>query len=154
MKIQGQYTFELPIEQVYEALRDERLLRRTIPGSVHFHMSSPTRYEAAMELEVPRFGGHYEGWVDVLETTTPTHYRLRAHGVGPDRSVVAEGTVTLEALGPSRTLVRYDGTTDALDGFNRLIQMAAHPFAVRFANRGLSELEAIIRAEQHPAGTK
>lgn len=153
MKIQGHYTFELPIEQLFEALRDERLLRQTIPGSVHFHMSAPTRYDAAMELAVPRFGGHYEGWIDVLESISPTFYRLRAHGTGPGRSVVAEGTVTMEALGPAQSLLRYEGVTDALDDFNRLIQMAAHPFVVRLINRGLGELEAIILAEQHPAGS-
>ncbi|MBA3533993.1 MAG: carbon monoxide dehydrogenase, partial [Ardenticatenales bacterium] len=44
MKIEGRYIFHVPIEDVYEALRDEALLRQALPGHVYFKMTSPTEY--------------------------------------------------------------------------------------------------------------
>lgn len=146
MKIEGRYTFLLPIHTVYEALRDEALIREALPGHVYFRQSSPTRYEAAMELDVPRFGGHYEGAVEVLETRAPTFYRLSARGHGAGRELSAQGTVTLHATSATETEVHYVGSTDALRDSNRLVQMAAAPIAAHLVGRGLNHLEQVIAA--------
>ncbi len=146
MKIEGHYTFNVPIEEVYAALQDEALIRGALPGRVYFRMTSPTQYEAAMELDIPRFSGHYSGVLNVLETVPPYFFRLHANGHGPDREMYAAGIVELRALGPALTEVYYVGETDALAGFNRLIQMAAAPIASRLAGRGLHHLEQAIHA--------
>lgn len=153
MKLEGYYTFHLPIEEVYHALKDEALIRYALPGQVHFRMTSPTHYEAAMDLDVPRFGGHYSGSVEVIETEAPFYYRLRARGRGLGRDVEAEGLVELMPLEPSVTELHYVGVTDALDGLNSFIRMAAPPVATRFANRGLEHLErAIVERKRAAAG--
>lgn len=144
IKIEGRYTFQLPIDEVYAALQNEALIRQALPGQVYFKMESPTHYVAAMELDVPRFGGQYRGSLDVTETRAPDFYVLEARGEGMGRHVTAQGRVELTALGPGETEVRYRGTTDALDGYNRLVQMAAPPIASRLANRGLEHLERAI----------
>lgn len=146
MTIAGHYLFHLPIEVVYDALRDESLIRHALPGQVRFRMTTPTHYEAAMTLDVPRFGGLYEGTVDVVETQRPTFYTLSVRGTGHGRSVEATGTVFLTPLGPEQTEVRYEGQTDAFDDLSRIVRMAAPPVAVQFANRGLHHLEQVIQA--------
>lgn len=145
MNITGHYTFLFPIERVYEALQDEALIREALPGHVYFRMTSPTRYEAAMELDVPKFGGRYSGELEVVESKVPTFYRLHAQGTGPERAMSAQGTVTLHPIEPERTELHYAGTTDALSEYNRLFQKMAEPLAVRLANRGLAHLERIMR---------
>lgn len=145
MKIEGYYTFQLPIQDVYDALKDEKLLREAVPGKVHFEMTSSTHYEASMDLDVPKFGGHYEGSVDVTDTQEPSFYDLSAQGQGPGRHVTATGRVALRSLGANETEVHYSGETDVLEGFNRFFKMAAAPLAVRFANRGLAHLERYIQ---------
>lgn len=145
MKIEGHYTFQLPIQEVYDALKDEELLRGAIPGKVHFNMTSPTHYEVSMNLDIPKFGGHYEGSLDVTNTQEPSFYELSAQGEGPGRKVTATGRVELRSLGPNQTKVHYFGKTDVLKGFNRFVKLAAAPLAVRFANRGLSHLERYIQ---------
>jgi len=150
MKIEGHYTFQLPIQDVYDALKNEELLREAVPGKVHFDMTSPTHYEASMDLDIPKFGGHYEGSVDVTNTQDPSFYDLSAQGQGPDRYVTATGRVELRSLGPNETEVHYSGKTDALKGFNRFVKMAAAPLVVRFANRGLSHLERYIQQRPSP----
>lgn len=149
MKIEGTYTFQLPIQDVYDALKNEKLLRAAIPGKVHFDMTTPTHYEASMDLDVPKFGGHYEGSVDVTYTEEPFFYDLSAQGQGPGRYVTAKGRVQLRSLGKNQTEVHYSGQTDALEGFNRFLKIAAAPLAVRFANRGLSHLERYIQGQNN-----
>ena len=145
MKIEGRYTFNLPIQDVYDALKDEELLREALQGKANFKMTSPTHYEASMDLNVPKFGGHYEGSVDVTARQEPSFYEFSARGNGMGRDVTATGRVNLRKLGPNKTEVHYSGTTDALKGFNRFVKMAAGPVAVRFANKGLAHLEQYIK---------
>jgi uncharacterized protein len=144
MKIEGSCVLQVPVEELYEALQDEQLIRDALPGRVYFLMRSPTTYEAAMELDVPRFGGHYSGVLEVVETEPPRFFRLYAEGQGPDRDMQAGGIVELVPLSPYETEVYYAGETNALDGFNPLIRMAAPPVAVRLVKRGLHHLEQAI----------
>ena len=109
-------------------------------------MTSPTRYEAAMTLDVPRFAGEYEGTLDVIETTRPTFYRLAARGTGHGRYVEAEGEVHLIELAPEETELRYAGSTDAFDDLNRLVLMAAPPIVAQLVNRGLHHLEQVVKS--------
>jgi carbon monoxide dehydrogenase subunit G len=143
--IEGRYTFNLPIEVVYNALRDEALIREAMPGQVEFRMTSPTHYEAAMTLEIPRFGGYYAGSLTVTGTQVPSYYDLVAQGEGLGRAVVASGRVSLALVDQNRTEVHYRGETDAFDHSNRLIRMAAPPVCAAFANRGLAHLEDVIQ---------
>jgi carbon monoxide dehydrogenase subunit G len=152
MKIEGHYLFHVPIRIVYEALRDEALIRQALPGRVHFVMTSPTHYEAAVDIDVPRFGGHYSGELDVLETEPPFFYRLYAHGYGMGRALQAGGIVELHEVGPGQTELHYFGETDAFDHFNRLFQMAAAPVATQLINRGLHHLEGVIHQRQATDG--
>lgn len=151
MKIEGRYLFHLPIEEVYEALRDEALIREALPGHVYFRMTSPTHYEAAMELNVPKFGGHYAGELEVTESEAPTFYRLQVVGTGMGKQITAQGTVHLRELAPDQTEVHYVGSTDAFDEYNRFFRMAASPIAATLANRGLQHLEKVIQARKAPA---
>lgn len=148
IRIEGHYHFHLPIEVVYEALRDETLIRHALPGRVRFQMTAPTRYEAAMTLDVPRFAGEYEGTLDVTETTRPTFYRLQARGTGHGRYVEAGGEVHLVELAPEETELRYAGSTDAFDDLNRLVLMAAPPIVVQLINRGLHHLEQVVKTQR------
>ncbi len=143
--IEGHYTFNLPIEVVYNALRDEALIREAMPGQVDFRMTSPTHYEAAMTLDIPRFGGYYAGTLTVTATQVPSYYDLVAQGEGLGRAVVASGRVDLTPVNSNRTEVRYRGETDAFDHANRFVRMAAPPICAALANRGLAHLEDVIQ---------
>ena len=143
--IEGKYTFDLPIETVYNALRDEALIRDALPGKVTFQMTTPTHYQAGMDLDVPRFGGRYEGALDVIGTEAPLYYDLVAQGTGLGRSVTAQGRVALKELAPNKTEVRYEGGTDAFDHLNRFVRMPIPAICAAFANRGLAHLEDTIK---------
>jgi carbon monoxide dehydrogenase subunit G len=143
--IEGRYTFKLPIEVVYNALRDEELLRAAMPGQVKFDMTTPTHYEAEMTLDVPRFGGSYAGALDVIGTQAPLYYDLVAQGSGLGRQVEAKGRVSLKEVDDNRTEVHYRGETDAFDHLNRFVRMAIPPVCAAFANRGLAHLDDVIQ---------
>lgn len=146
--IEGRYTFDLPIQVVYDALRDENLIREALPGRVKFDMTSPTHYEASMTLDIPRFGGFYEGELDVVATEEPYYYDLVVQGSGLGRHVTASGRVALATTGYEQTEVHFKGETDAFDSYNRWVQMAAPPIAAAFASRGLDHLHKVIQRRQ------
>ncbi len=154
MKIEGHYLFHLPIHVVYYALQDEALIRQAMPGRVQFAMTSPTRYEIAVELDMPRFGGHYSGALEVVETEPPFFYRLYAFGYGMNREMEAGGIVELRDLAPNETELYYFGETDAFDHLNRLFQMAAAPVAPQLINRALHHLETVIHQRNAAASER
>lgn len=54
LKIEGCYRLRVAPQVAYRTLQDETLLRAAMPGGLHFARLSPTTFEAAMEIALPR----------------------------------------------------------------------------------------------------
>lgn len=140
-KIEGNYTFHQPIDKVYNAFQDKELIRAALPGRVHFEMPSPEEYKLALQLDVPKFGGLYQGSMKIEKTSSPSYYELSAAGDGAGRKMGANAEIKLSAIDANKTDVRYICKTDAFDSYNRLVRMAAAPFAKKMVTQGMWYLE-------------
>ena len=144
-KIEGNYTFHLPIEKVYHAFQDKDLIRAALPGRVHFEMPSSKEYKLALQLDAPKVGGLYQGSMNITDTQNPSYYELSAAGQGPSNNLAATGRIELSSVDANKTEVRYVCKTDAFDKYNRLIRMAAGPVAKRMVVQGMWYLERTIQ---------
>src|SRR5690242_16256601 len=108
MNIEGTYTFQAPIEQVWKTLLDPEVLARTLPGIENMKTTGPDSYEATMHVGVAAVQGAYSGKVAILDKEEPKHYRLQAEGNGARGFVKAEGTVDLAQQNGS-TIATYKG---------------------------------------------
>ena len=144
-KIEGNYTFHLPIEKVYNAFQDKDLIRAALPGRVHFEMPASNEYKLALQLDVPKVGGLYQGSMNITDTRVPSYYELSASGQGPSNNLAATGRIELSPVDASKTDVRYVCQTDAFDKYNRLVRMAAGPVAKRMVTQGMWYLERTIQ---------
>lgn len=146
LKIEGRYHFKFAPDVVYRILQDETLLRAAMPGSLHFARVSPTTFEAEMEVSLPRFAGRYAGTVTIAETVANEFYDLIVAGRGPHRHVTAAGRVSFDPL-PDGTLLRYQGTTDAVGDLNRFARVPVQRVVTEIINLGLRRLEAEIQRQ-------
>ncbi len=150
MNIEGTYTFQAPIEQVWKTLLDPEVLARTLPGIENMKTTGPDSYEATMHVGVAAVQGTYSGKVAILDKEEPHHYRLQAEGSGARGFVKAEGTVDL-AQQNGNTIATYKGAAQ-LGGPIAGVGMRVLPgVAKMMINQFFGTIAEELRAQQQPA---
>ena len=150
MDIEGTYTFQAPIEQVWKTLLDPEVLARSLPGIENMQTNGPESYEATMHVGMAAVKGTYSGKAVVLDKQAPTHYRFQAEGSGTRGFVKAEGTVDLSQQNDN-TIATYKGTAQ-LGGAIAGVGMRVLPgVAKMMINQFFGSIAEELRAPQQPA---
>jgi hypothetical protein len=150
MNIEGTYTFQATIEQVWKTLLDPDVLARTLPGIENMKTTGPDSYEATMHVGVAAVQGTYSGKVAILDKEEPNHYRLQAEGNGARGFVKAEGTVDL-AQQNGNTIATYKGAAQ-LGGPIAGVGMRVLPgVAKMMINQFFGTIAEELRGQPEPA---
>jgi hypothetical protein len=114
MRIAGNATLHAPVEAVYDALRDPRVLVRTIPGCERLEQVGEDAYQMTVTAGVASVRGTYAGDVRLTDHRAPNAFILRASGSGAPGTVSADVTVELTPGDNGTTNLTYDA--DAVVG--------------------------------------
>ena len=114
MRIAGNATLHAPVEAVYAALQDPRVLVRTIPGCERLEQVGDDAYQMTVTAGVASVRGTYAGDVRLTDQRAPNGFVLRASGSGAPGTVSADVTVELTPGDDSTTVLSYDA--DAVVG--------------------------------------
>ena len=114
MKVAGNATLHAPVETVYAALRDPRVLVRTIPGCERLEQLGEDAYAMTVTAGVASVRGTYAGDVRLTDHRAPHGFVLRASGSGAPGTVSADVTVELSPGDNGTTELSYDA--DAVVG--------------------------------------
>jgi uncharacterized protein len=114
MRIAGNATLHAPVETVYAALRDPRVLVRTIPGCERLEQVGEDAYQMTVTAGVASVRGTYAGDVRLTDQRAPHGFVLRASGSGAPGTVSADVTVELSPGDNGTTQLSYDA--DAVVG--------------------------------------
>jgi uncharacterized protein len=114
MRIAGNATLHAPVETVYAALRDPRVLVRTIPGCERLEQVGEDAYQMTVTAGVASVRGTYAGDVRLTDLRAPHGFVLRASGSGAPGTVSADVTVELSPGDNGTTELSYDA--DAVVG--------------------------------------
>jgi carbon monoxide dehydrogenase subunit G len=114
MRIAGNATLHAPVEAVYDALRDPRVLVRTIPGCERLEQVGEDAYQMTVTAGVASVRGTYAGDVRLTDHRAPHGFVLRASGSGAPGTVSADVAVELSAGDDGTTVLAYDA--DAVVG--------------------------------------
>ena len=109
MKIQGEYVFDGPREEVWELLRDPEVLATALPGTQSLTPVSENEYEGKMHVRVGPVSGAFSGRVIASNEVPPESYTLTVEGEGKAAFVKASGDVQLIDQGDGTTLMKYAG---------------------------------------------
>ncbi len=139
MKIDGDYTFEAPRDQVWELLLDTDALARALPGCEGLNEVGDHEYEAVMRIKVGPVEGNYTGKITLSDLRPPEHYKMTVSGQGSGGFVQGEGTIDLEDQG-EKTLMRYQGETQIGGRIASVGQRMINSVATRLINQGLKQL--------------
>lgn len=109
MKLEGEYTFDGPREQVWELVRDPEVLVTALPGAQSLEQVGEKEYEGEMNLRVGPVAGVFAGRLVVSNEQPPETCTLTVEGKGKPGFVNGTGHVYLEDLGDDKTLMKYEG---------------------------------------------
>ena len=109
MKLEGEYTFDGPREQVWELVRDPDVLVTALPGAKSLEQVGENEYEGEMNLRVGPVAGVFAGRLVVSNEQPPQSCTLTVKGKGKQGFVDGTGHVNLEELEDNKTLMKYEG---------------------------------------------
>jgi uncharacterized protein len=150
MKMNGEEIIAAPIESVWKALNDPKILQACIPGCESIKQTSPTDLEARVVIKLGPVKAGFNGKVTLSDLNPPHGYRISGKGEGGFAGFATGGaTVKLESV-PEGTKMMYDvdaqvGGKLAMLG-SRLIDSTAQSLAGQFFDK-FAKLAAGVKVE-------
>src|SRR5579863_4175557 len=106
MKLEGDFVFDAPIEEVWKALLDPAVLAAAMPGCEKLEKVDG-QYQGDLNIKVGPIQGKFSGKVDLKDIDPPKGYTMAIDGRGAPGFVKAVASVRLESEGAS-TRMRYE----------------------------------------------
>lgn len=113
MRITGQNTIAAPVERVWEALLDPRVLVATIPGCERLEQTGENAYAMTVSAGVAAIRGTYSGSCTLADLKPGDSLTMRLQGAGAPGTIDATVGVTFARDGAG-TVLSYDA--DAVVG--------------------------------------
>ncbi len=109
MKLEGEYVFNGPREEVWQLVRDPDVLASALPGTQSLKQVSENEYEGDINLRMGPVAGVFSGRLVVSNEEPPKKCTLAVEGQGKPGFIKGTGNVNLMDQGDGTTLMKYDG---------------------------------------------
>lgn len=114
MKISGANVIDQPVDKVWEALLDPRVLVATIPGCERLETTGDNEYAMTVTAGVAAIKGTYNGSCALSDLQQHQSLVMKLSGAGAPGTVDATVNVAFSEVAPGQTQIAYDA--DAVVG--------------------------------------
>lgn len=114
MKISGSNVIDQPVDKVWDALLDPRVLVATIPGCERLETTGDNQYAMTVTAGVAAIKGTYNGSCALSDLQEHQSLVMRLSGAGAPGTVDATVNVAFSEPAPGQTQIAYDA--DAIVG--------------------------------------
>jgi carbon monoxide dehydrogenase subunit G len=146
MKINGEYTFEGPREEVWKILRDPDVLILALPGTKSLKQVGENQYEGELQIRIGPIAGAFGGKLTVSNERPPENVTLTVEGTGKIGFAKGSGDVVLIDQGSAKTLVKYDGELQIGGKVASVGQRLFDTVSKGMIKQGLDKLNEILQA--------
>ena len=108
MRLSGSYRFDVPREQLWNALMDPEVVESCTPGVREFTPLAPDTYEVELRVGVGVVSGTYRATLEISDKNEPASYRMTVDGKGARTTIKGTGTITLAEVDQG-TELRFEG---------------------------------------------
>jgi len=91
MKVHGIYSFNAPVDVVWNTIQSPEALSGCIPGCESFESDDQNSYKVSIKLKVASITGKYTGEVKITDDLYPDTYTMTVEGQGQGGTVKASG---------------------------------------------------------------
>jgi len=109
LKIEGEYLFNGPQEEVWMIVRDPEVLATALPGTKSLDKVGENEYEGEMNVRIGPIAGLFLGRLVVSREVPPESCTLTVEGKGGPGFISGTGNVILSDQGDGRTMMKYEG---------------------------------------------
>ncbi len=109
MKLEGEYTFNGPREEVWKILRDPDVLVTALPGTKSLKQVGENEYQGELQVQIGPISGTFGGKLTVSNELPPERFTLTVEGKGKIGFVKGTGDVKLINRSDATTLMQYNG---------------------------------------------
>jgi len=110
MKLDGEYTFNGPREEVWDLLQDPDVLAAAMPGAKSLEKTGDDEYKAQLQVRVGPVNGVFATKISLIDKTPPERYTILVDSKGPTGFAKATALVTLTEEEAGTTLMHYEAT--------------------------------------------
>lgn len=146
MKIEGEYVFNGPREEVWKIVRDPEVLSTALPGAQSLEQVSENEYEGAINVRIGPVGGDFAGRVVISDEVPPESCTMSVEGKGKPGFVKGTGNVQLIAQEEDKTLMKYDGDVQIGGRLASVGQRLIDTASKSMINQGLDTLDQALQA--------
>jgi carbon monoxide dehydrogenase subunit G len=152
MKIAGEATLTAPVDRVWDALLDPRVLVATIPGCERLEQTGENAYDMTVTAGVAAIRGTYAGSCRLHDLEPRKSLVLSVQGAGAPGTIGAEVAVRFEDNHDGTTTLLYDA--DAILGGmvggvgQRMITSVSRRMAAEFFTAVERQLTGVAEASQ------
>jgi carbon monoxide dehydrogenase subunit G len=146
VKIEGEYLFDGPQEEVWKIVRDPEVLATALPGTKSLDKVGENEYEGQMNVRIGPVAGLFSGRLVISQEAPPESCTLTVEGRGGPGFLSGTGDVTLSDQGDGTTLLKYEGEVQIggrLAGVGQRLLDTASKSMIR---QGLEALNAALQA--------
>jgi carbon monoxide dehydrogenase subunit G len=109
VKIEGEYLFDGPREDVWEIVRDPEVLATALPGTQSLEQVTENEYQGEMQVRIGPVGGLFSGRVVISDEIPPESLTMTVEGKGKPGFGNGTGSVQLISQEDDKTLMQYQG---------------------------------------------
>jgi carbon monoxide dehydrogenase subunit G len=148
VKIEGEYTFDGPRDEVWEILRDPEVLATALPGTQSLEQVSENEYQGEMHVRIGPVAGLFSGRVVISDEVPPESLTMMVEGKGKPGFVNGTGHVTLAGQEADKTLMKYEGEMQLGGRLASVGQRLMDSASKSMLNQGLDTLNQALQARQ------
>jgi carbon monoxide dehydrogenase subunit G len=109
VKLQGEYIFDGPREEVWKIVRDPEVLATALPGTQSLEQVGESEYAGTMHVRIGPVAGVFAGKIVVSDEVPPESCTLAIEGKGAPGFASGIGYAKLFEQEDGRTLLAYEG---------------------------------------------
>jgi carbon monoxide dehydrogenase subunit G len=146
MKLEGEYTFDGPREEVWAILRDPEVLAKALPGTQSLEQVAENEYTGQMHVRIGPVSGVFSGKLVVSDEVPPESYVLTVEGRGAPGFGKGTGHVQLSEVDGDKTLLQYEGDMQVGGRIASVGQRLIDTASRSMINQGLDSLNHALQA--------
>jgi carbon monoxide dehydrogenase subunit G len=146
VKLDGEYIFDGPREQVWAIVRDPEVLATALPGTQDLEQVGENEYAGKMHVRVGPVAGVFAGKLVVSDEVPPESYTLAVEGRGAPGFAKGRGHVQLLEHEGDTTLMRYEGDVQIGGKLASVGQRLIDTASKSMIDQGLDSLNNALRA--------
>jgi carbon monoxide dehydrogenase subunit G len=146
VKIEGEYLFDGPQEEVWKIVRDPEVLATALPGTKSLDKVGENEYAGEMNVRIGPVAGLFSGRLVISQEVPPESCTLTVEGRGGPGFMSGTGDVTLIDQGDGTTLLKYEGEVQIGGRLASVGQRLLDTASKSMIRQGLEALNVALQA--------